>query len=303
MAKTLIAAFYKFTDLPQFRDLKPELEAFCAERGLKGSILLAPEGINSTLSGSENAVMDLLAHLSAMPEFHNLGYKLSWASEQPFGRMKVRLKKEIVGLGDPSFELDLRPHDRMGIEVPPEDWNALISDPEVVLIDTRNDYEIGIGTFQGAIDPKTKGFKDFPDYVKQNYDPKKHKKVAMFCTGGIRCEKASAYMMAEGFEAVYQLKGGILQYLEDIPAENSMWEGECFVFDERVAVGHGLEISDHEMCLSCGFPVSAEDRQSEKFEAGITCPHCYDTITPERIARSRERMKQLKLAEERGEAC
>lgn len=300
MSEYFVAAFYKFVDLPHFKDLRSELQDFCAERGIVGTILLAPEGINSTLAGSENAVMDLLGHLRSKPEFSDLIYKTSLAKGKPFRRMKVKLKKEIVTLGVNSKDNIIKPHVKMGTEVPPQEWNDIISDPDVILIDTRNDYEFELGTFKNAIDPKTDKFTEFPDYIKKNLNPEKNKKVAMFCTGGIRCEKASAYMLAEGFEEVYQLKGGVLKYLEEIPEDESLWEGECYVFDKRVTLGHGLKEGDYELCHTCGEAITAEERLSDKYEKGITCPRCFDRVSEARLARSRERQKQIDLAKQRG---
>lgn len=300
MSTYFVAAFYKFVDLPHYKDLRQELISFCDERGIVGTILLSPEGINSTSAGSENAMMDLLGHLRAKPEFSDLIYKTSTSSEKPFRRMKVKLKKEIVTLGVNKDDFVVKPHKAMGVEVTPSEWNDIISDPDVVLIDTRNDYEIELGTFKGALDPKTDKFTEFPEYIDENFSPEKNKKVAMFCTGGIRCEKASAFMMQKGYETVYQLKGGVLKYLEEIPQEESMWEGECYVFDKRVTLGHGLVEGDYNLCNSCGSAVSDEERLSDKFEAGITCPHCYDNISELRLVRSRERNNQIALAKQRG---
>ena len=211
--------------------------------------------------------------------------------------MKVRLKQEIVTLGLPEVD----PNQQVGTYVSPEDWNALICDPEVTVIDTRNDYEVDIGTFQKAQNPQTESFRHFPDYVRHHLDPSKHKKVALFCTGGIRCEKASSLLLAQGFEQVYHLKGGILKYLEEVPTEESLWEGECFVFDERVAVRHGLAEGTYEMCLSCGMPISDKDKASPKYESGISCPHCFDTLTEDKIIRLQEKRRQLELAKKRTE--
>ncbi len=222
----------------------------------------------------------------------------SYAGDMPFYRMKVRLKKEIVTLGVPNID----PNEKVGIRVAPEDWNALISDPDVVLIDTRNGYEYDIGTFRGAIDPATDTFREFPEYVSKNLDPAKHKKVAMFCTGGIRCEKATSFMLEQGFEEVYHLQGGILKYLEKIPAEKSLWEGECFVFDQRVAVGHGLALGEYDQCHACRYPVSPQDKASPKYQEGISCPHCFDSLTEDKRVSAAERQKQVELALKRGTA-
>lgn len=239
MPDIVVAALYKFAKLPDYREMQPCLLDFCVAQGLKGTLLLATEGINGTLAGTRAGIDALIARLRADVRFAGLEYKESHAHEMPFGRMKVKLKKEIVTLGVPGIE----PGEAVGTYVAPEDWNALISDPSVVLIDTRNSYEYAMGTFRGAVDPHTAIFREFPAYVSKNLDPAKHKKIAMFCTGGIRCEKATLFMLRHGFEEVYHLQGGILNYLEKIPTENSLWQGRCFVFDERVAVGQGLEVA------------------------------------------------------------
>ncbi|SCX90462.1 rhodanese-related sulfurtransferase [Microvirga guangxiensis] len=235
-----VAALYQFVALPDFRELRDPLHAICSDRGIKGTLLLAQEGINGTVAGTEEGIDSLIAELQQGPLFHgrldNLELKFSTASEMPFGKMKVRLKKEIVTLGDPQTD----PTRRVGTYVSASDWNSLIENPDVILLDTRNDFEVEMGTFEGAIDPRIKKFSEFKEFVEKELDPAKHKKVAMFCTGGIRCEKASSYMLGQGFEEVYHLKGGILQYLEDVPETESRWNGGCFVFDERVSLGHGL---------------------------------------------------------------
>lgn len=292
-----VAALYKFATLPDFQELKPPLLKACTQNKVKGMILLAQEGVNGTIAGPRAGVDAVLAHLRADERLADLEHKESYAQEQPFYRMKVRLKKEIVTLGVPGTD----PNKTVGTYLNPKEWTELIRDPEVVLIDTRNDYEVELGTFEGAIDPKTKTFREFPDYIKENFDPKQHKKVAMFCTGGIRCEKASSYMLNQGFEEVFHLKGGILKYLEEIPEEESAWNGECFVFDERVSVGHGLVPGDYELCRGCRDPLSPEDKKSEHYEEGICCPKCHDRLTDEQRARRTERLKQVKLAENRGE--
>src|SRR6476469_2551950 len=244
MTEIVVPALYKFVSLPDFAEKKDPLLAYCLAQNIKGTLLLAQEGINGTIAGSRAAVDAVLSFLRTDPRLADLEHKESYTDIPPFDRMKVRLKKEIVPLGVPEVD----PNQKVGTYVTPEEWNQLISDPEVVLIDTRNDYEVQIGTFQGACNPQTASFREFPDYVRQNLDPQKHKKVAMFCTGGIRCEKASSYMLEQGFEEVYHLKGGILKYLEAVPAEESLWSGECFVFDQRVAVGHGLSLGSHVLC-------------------------------------------------------
>ncbi|MFO5493303.1 MAG: rhodanese-related sulfurtransferase, partial [Cuspidothrix sp.] len=263
----VVAALYKFVSLPDYRELQAPLLSFCRLQEIKGTLLLAQEGINGTIAGYRQQIDAVLAFLRADSRFADLEHKESYTETPPFERMKVRLKKEIVTLGLP----EINPNEKVGIYVQPEAWNDLISNPEVTVIDTRNDYEVTIGTFKGAENPQTQTFRDFPQYVKQHLDSSKQKKVALFCTGGIRCEKASSYLLSQGFEEVYHLKGGILKYLEAVPPEESLWEGECFVFDERVAVDHGLEIGSHELCFCCGHPISDADKSSPKYKEGISC--------------------------------
>lgn len=296
MPKIIVAALYKFAKLPDYQELQPELFDFCVKQDLYGTLLLAEEGINGTVAGSRAGIDALIAFLRADPRFADLEHKESYADEMPFTRMKVKLKKEIVTLG----VAGINPNEKVGTYVAPEDWNALISDPDVVLIDTRNGYECDIGTFRGAIDPKTTTFREFPAYVSQNFNPSKHKKVAMFCTGGIRCEKASSLMVEQGFEQVYHLQGGILKYLEKIPPAESLWQGECFVFDQRISVGHGLKVGEYEQCHGCRHPISPEDRASAKYVEGVSCPHCFSTLSEEKRSRFAERQKQTELALKRG---
>lgn len=299
MQPITVTALYKFVSLPDYRSLQPGLLGFCGSRGLKGTLLLAPEGINGTVAGDDEAVTALHRRLKSDPRFTDIEHKESRCAQNPFARMKVRLKKEIVSMGVPEVD----PTRTVGTYVDPGDWNELISDPETVLIDTRNDYEVAIGTFQGAIDPHTVNFRDFPDWFRQNAGRFHNKpKIAMFCTGGIRCEKATAFVKAEGFEDVFHLKGGILKYLETVPEEQSLWQGECFVFDDRVSVGHGLKQGEYDLCHACRHPVSAEDKASPLYEAGIACPHCHDRMNAQQKARFAERHKQVLLAKARGEA-
>jgi UPF0176 protein len=285
----VVATFYKFVKLPDFAQKQAPLLAYCQAQSIRGTILLAAEGINGTIAGSRQAIDSVLCFLRSDPRLFDLEHKESHADSPPFDRLKVRLKKEIVTLGLPEID----PSDRVGTYVSPQEWNALISDPEVTLIDTRNDYEVSIGTFKGAQNPKTASFRQFPDYVRTHLDPSKHKKVAMFCTGGIRCEKATSLMMAQGFQEVYHLQGGILKYLEEVPPEESLWQGECFVFDQRVAVEHGLEAGTHEMCRSCGHPIAESDKTSPHYQEGISCPHCFDSLTEEKRARQQARQRQI----------
>ena len=297
----MTAAFYKFVDLPDFADRREKLLALCEYHNVKGLIILAKEGINSTIAGSEESVMTILNYLKAMPELLDLQYKVSWYAKQPFYRMKVRLKKEIVTIGLP----DISPIHGAGTYVSAEKWNALIQDPDVILIDTRNDYEVELGTFQSAIDPQVKKFSDLPQWLDAQANLKgdqgKKPKVAMFCTGGIRCEKSTALMKAKGFDEVYHLEGGILKYLEKIPQEQSLWQGECFVFDERVSVGHGLIAGEHELCRCCRDPLQEGAKTSPQYEFGVSCPRCFDRTTEDQKARARERHKQTQLAKARGE--
>ena len=307
----LTAAFYKFVELTDFADLKASLLAFCESHNVKGTILLANEGINSTIAGPEAGVRAVLAHLRTDPRLAALEHKESWSDKPPFYRMKVKLKREIVTMGVPT----VNPNETVGKYVKPQDWNALISDPEVLVIDTRNTYEVDIGTFKGAVDPRLKSFSQFPEWLmaqpqiaeseaKKAERPDgvdKKTKVAMFCTGGIRCEKSTAFLKAQGFDEVYHLEGGILKYLETVPAEQSLWEGECFVFDERVTVGQGLKVGDYGLCRACREPISQADMASPYFVLGLSCPHCHDSKTPEQIDRFKERQRQVELAKKRDE--
>jgi UPF0176 protein len=287
----VVATLYKFVSLPDFAEKQDIWLSYCQQQGIKGTILLAQEGINGTIVGSRQAVDSVLEFLRSDPHLADLEHKESYTETPPFERMKVRLKSEIVTLGLPEVD----PNQQVGTYVTPQQWNELISDPEVVVIDTRNDYEVNIGTFKKAHNPKTHSFREFPDYVRQQLDPNKHKKVAMFCTGGIRCEKASSYMLSQGFAEVYHLKGGILKYLEEVSTAESLWEGECFVFDERVAVRHGLEAGSYEMCQSCGRPISAADKASPQYESGVSCPYCFNSLTEEKRVRQQEKRRQFLL--------
>ncbi|MBH8562634.1 rhodanese-related sulfurtransferase [Nostoc sp. CENA67] len=287
----VVATLYKFVRLPDFAEKQDPLLSYCLAQGVKGTILLAAEGINGTIAGSRQAIDSVLSFLRSDPRLQDIEHKESYTNTPPFERMKVRLKREIVTLG----LLEVDPNQQVGTYVSPLEWNDLISDPEVTVIDTRNDYEVNIGTFKGAQNPQTETFREFPEYVRHNLDPNKHKKVALFCTGGIRCEKASSFMLAQGFTEVYHLKGGILKYLEEVPTEESLWEGECFVFDERVAVRHGLAEGTHELCFCCGRPISDEDKASPKYEEGISCAYCFDSLTEEKRVRQQEKWRQYQL--------
>lgn len=295
--KIVVAALYKFVTLDDYVQLREPLLQSLLTHDVKGTLLLAEEGINGTVSGSREGIDAVLAWLRADPRLVDIDHKESYCAEQPFYRTKVKLKKEIVTLGVPGVD----PNRRVGTYVEPRDWNALVDDPEVLVIDTRNDYEVGIGSFKGAIDPKTKSFRDFPAYIREHFDPARHRKVAMFCTGGIRCEKASSFMLQEGFPEVFHLKGGILKYLEEVPAEESRWEGECFVFDNRVTVTHDLAEGVYDQCHACRTPVSPEDMQSPHYSPGVSCPHCWDSLSEKTRAGARERQKQIELARLRNE--
>ncbi|WP_136616735.1 MULTISPECIES: rhodanese-related sulfurtransferase [Mesorhizobium] len=291
-----VAALYRFARLDAFDELRTPLAAFCCGRGIKGTLLLAHEGINGTVAGGETAIAELIGYLEAIEGLAGLEVKYSVAAEMPFHRMKVRLKREIVTMGVD----DIDPSKSAGTYVAPADWNALISEPDTVIIDTRNAYEVSIGTFRGAIDPATASFREFPAWVEAHRAELEGRKVAMFCTGGIRCEKATAYVRSLGFEDVFHLKGGILKYLEEVPAEQSLWQGECFVFDERVSVSHGLAEGEAELCRACRHPLTESERSSPKFTAGVSCPHCFDARSDEDRQRYAERQRQVELAAARG---
>ena len=295
-----VAALYHFTRFDDTAALQGPLQAACDAAGIRGTILLASEGINGTIAGDTKGIADVLGYIRAMPGCADLEVKFSTAPSMPFNRMKVRLKREIVTMGEP----DIDPRASVGRYVAPQDWNALIEDPDTIVIDTRNDYEVAIGQFEGAVDPKTASFRDFPAWFRDNRDDllEGKKKVAMYCTGGIRCEKSTSFLRKEGVEEVYHLKGGILKYLETVPADESKWQGECFVFDQRVAVKHGLEQGSYAQCFACRFPLSEDDLASPAYNEGVSCPHCIDQRNDEQRARYVERQKQQKLAKERGEA-
>lgn len=296
MSRVLIAALYKFVPLHDHAELRTPIFERADAAGIRGTLLLAAEGINGTIAGPEAGMRSFLAWLREDPRFADLNHKESWTDDMPFLRLKVRLKKEIVTMGVPGVD----PNALVGTYVQPKDWNALISDPDVVLIDTRNDYEVEIGTFQGAVDPKTDSFTDFPAWSKQAPELQGKTRVAMFCTGGIRCEKASSYLLSQGVKEVYHLQGGILKYLEEVPQNESMWEGECFVFDRRVSVDHDLQPGRYSMCAGCRRPVSPQDRASALFVEGVSCPACHATLSDDQRERFAERHLQLGLARERG---
>jgi UPF0176 protein len=291
----VVAALYKFVTLKDFAALRQPLLAAMKAHGVKGTLLLAEEGINGTISGKREAIDGFLVALKSDHRFSDIGHKESFCDEDPFYRSKVKLKKEIVTIGVSGVD----PNRQAGTYVNPADWNALIAEPDVLLIDTRNDYEVALGTFEGAADPKTSSFGEFPKFVSANLDPARHSRVAMFCTGGIRCEKASSYLQSQGFREVYHLKGGILKYLEEVPKEQSKWQGECFVFDHRVAVGHGLIPSEIELCHGCRMPLDSADKYSEFYEEGVSCPKCFASLSEKSKTSARERQKQIDLAKKR----
>ena len=293
----IVAALYHFTRFDDPAALRGPLLALAEAGGVKGSLLLAREGINGTVAGPRAGVDALIAHIRGLPGCAGLVWKESAAAEMPFGRMKVRLKREIVTMGEP----DIDPRARVGHYVAPADWNALISAPDVVVIDTRNDYEVEIGTFEGAIDPKTHSFREFPEWWKENAGRFHNKRVAMFCTGGIRCEKSTNYLLSQGVEEVFHLRGGILKYLEEVPEAESLWRGDCFVFDGRVSVGHGLAEGPHILCHACRRPILPADRNRPEYEDGVACHLCAAETSAEDKARYRERQKQIALARARGE--
>ncbi|MEH6578355.1 MAG: rhodanese-related sulfurtransferase [Amphritea sp.] len=298
MSQIIVCALYKFVVLEDFETLREPLRKTMVDNGVRGTLLLAREGINGTVAANRAGIDALLAWLQSDPRLADIVYKESTDTSNPFYRTKVKLKKEIVTMGVE----DIDPKRIVGTYVKPEDWNALISDPEVTLVDTRNDYEVQVGTFKGAVNPNTDTFRKFPQYVKDNLDPEKNRKVAMFCTGGIRCEKSTAYLKEQGFDEVYHLEGGILKYLEEVPQDDSLWQGECFVFDNRITVNHQLEKGSYDQCHACRLPLTTDEMQSDKYQQGISCPHCYDKLTQEQRQRFEQRQKQMQLAQQRGEA-
>jgi len=296
MTKVIVAALYHFTKFSDYKKLQDPLKKICNSEGIKGSLLIAYEGINGTISGSRSGIDAVLKHIRSMPGCSDLEHKESFASEIPFKRMKVKLKKEIVTMGQPHIDPTLN----VGNYIEPSDWNNLISQDDVIVIDTRNDYEVAIGSFDGAIDPETKSFGEFPEWWEENRSKYQDKRVAMFCTGGIRCEKSTNFLLNEGVKDVYHLKGGILKYLEDVPEKNSKWNGECFVFDSRVSVKHGLEEGIYNLCYACRMPLAPDDFKKEEFEKGVSCHLCIDSNDDERKERFRERQYQVELADKRG---
>ena len=293
-----ICALYKFTRLDDFEEIQGPLKIFLESLNIRGTLLLAKEGVNGTIAGDNDSIMKSLDYLQKDERLVGLEYKFSYSEKPPFKRLKVKLKKEIVTLG----VSDIDPTHSSGTYVKPADWNELINDPDVVLIDTRNNYEFEIGSFKGSINPNTETFREFPAYTKNNLEKYRDKKIAMFCTGGIRCEKSTAYLKSEGFENVFHLQGGILKYLEEVKEDESLWEGECFVFDDRVAVKHNLELGKYDQCHACRFPITEEDKEHPHYEKGASCSRCYGTKNSSQVNRYREREKQVQLAKGRGES-
>lgn len=293
----IVAALYKFVQLPDYVQLRDTLYDLMVENGVKGTLLLAEEGINGTICGSRQGIDTVKAWLDNEGRFDNISYKESTAAEPAFYRTKVKLKSEIVTMG----VAGINPAHIVGTYVKGDEWNQLLNDPETLVIDTRNDYEVAIGTFKNAVNPNTTNFREFPQWAADNLDNTKHKKVAMFCTGGIRCEKSTAFLKEQGFDEVYHLDGGILKYLEEMPEETSLWQGECFVFDQRVAVKHGLAQGSYDQCYACRMPLSAAEMASTHYVKGLSCPHCVDKTTDEQKAAFAERQKQVELAKQRGE--
>ena len=296
--RLLVVAFYKFVRLDDLISLQSKIESWCRSNSVFGIVLLASEGINSTLAGPREGVLRVLEMVRQDAHFSDIYWKESFATEQPFHKLRVRLKKEIVTMGVP----DIDPNQLVGTYIKPADWNALISDPDVIVIDARNHYETEIGTFQGALKPGLDSFSELPSWLEKKIDVDREPRVAMFCTGGIRCEKSTAFLKQAGLKEVYHLEGGILKYLEEVPEDESLWEGECFVFDQRVAVGHGLDVADYELCRGCRFPLNVSDKQSEFFREGVSCLRCFDQTSREQKSRFAERQKQFKLAQSRGES-
>jgi len=298
MSRIVVAALYHFVSLDNYADLRQPLLNQMLKNNIKGSLLLAREGINGTVAGTQPSIDRLLTWIRTDSRLQNIRCKFSYDEEMPFYRSRVKLKKEIVTMG---IE-DIDPNRSVDTHVKPSDWNALISDPEITLVDTRNTYESAIGSFKNATKANTESFREFPQYVKDKLDPITHRKIAMFCTGGIRCEKSTAYLKQLGFDEVYHLQGGILKYLEEVPESESLWQGECFVFDNRVSVDHALEKGSYDQCHACRLPITETDKQSRKYQQGVSCPACYDRNTDSQRKRFAEREKQVRLAKLRGES-
>ena len=294
---TAVAALYRFVRLDDYESMREPLLNFCTERGVKGTLLLAHEGVNGTISGGKTAIADVLSYLRSDERLTDLDCKFSYHEERPFLRMKVKLKREIVTMGLAGVD----PNQSVGRYASPEEWNELVDDPECLVIDTRNDYEVEIGSFRGAINPGTKSFRDFPAWVDENLDPQKHKKVAMFCTGGIRCEKSTSLLVSKGFDDVWHIKSRIVNYSEQTPEASTRWEGECFVFDSRVAVNHQLEKGQYDQCFACRFPLDDAQKESPQYVPGVSCPRCHDAHSADQKKRFSERQRQMALSRQRGE--
>ncbi len=297
MSRIVIAALYHFVSLDNYKELRDPLLKVLVDNDIQGTLLLAREGINGTVAASQDAITHLLNWLQTDPRLKDIKVKFSYDSHSPFYRAKVKLKKEIVTMGIEGID----PNKVVGTYVKPEDWNTLISDPTVLLVDTRNEYETSVGTFANAVDPGTNSFREFPDFVNNQLDANKHRKIAMYCTGGIRCEKATAYLKEQGFEHVYHLQGGILKYLETVAKEQSLWNGECFVFDNRVTVNHALDKGIYDLCHGCRYPITEDDKTSQYYVPGVSCANCYDRLSDDQRKRFSERQKQINLAKTRGE--
>ena len=296
-----VAAFYCFAAMAELPQLRVALQELASAGQVRGTILLAEEGVNGTISGPEPGVQGVLARLRAVPGLQGLEAKLSWVDQQAFHRLKVRLKREIVTMGCPT----VKPAEAVGTYVPPQQWEALIRDPDTLVIDTRNAYEVAVGSFEGAIDPGTASFREFPDWVERELRPlvaeRQPKAIAMFCTGGIRCEKSTAYLLQQGFAGVHHLQGGILKYLEEMPEQGSSWQGECFVFDQRVSLNHRLEPGSYALCHACGLPVSPDDQALPSYVRGVSCRHCLERFSDADRERFAERQRQMEWARRRGE--
>lgn len=290
-----VATFYQFAPLPDCMDWQRKLRTLCKKLSILGTIILAEEGINGTISSSAEGIKEIMSFIKKDERFEEMTYRTTATTRKTFYRIRVVVRKEIVTLGNPS----INPNDQVGTYVQPEEWNDIVQDPEIMLIDTRNDYEVELGSFKGAVDPKTETFCQWDDFVENNLSNQKNKKVAMFCTGGIRCEKASSHLIKKGFNEVFHLKGGILNYLENISPEESLWDGECFVFDHRVSVVHGLKDGDAKICFGCRWPLASKDLESKKYEPGICCPHCADSLDPVKRKSLEERNRQILIAREK----
>ena len=295
MDKITVCALYKFVEIKNLKELKSKILSFIKENNIYGTILIANEGINGTVSGDNSKIINLINFLQSDVRFSNIEYKLSFTNKNPFYRTKVKLKKEIVTLG-----VKIKKTHYNATYINPEEWNEFIKKDDVILIDTRNKYETSIGSFINSVDPKTDSFRDFPNFVKNNSDLPKNKKIAMFCTGGIRCEKSTAYLKSKGFKYVYHLKGGILNYLKKIDKKDSLWKGDCFVFDNRVSVDHNLKKGNYDQCYACRMPITENDKKHIHYVEGVSCANCYNKTSPEKKIRFKERQKQIKIAKKIG---